>query len=232
MPEFKDLNFNVSPEVSALGIKNICFRMDGLTNRESDPQFTALAVDAMEKIHAGLTGEALKNDPILLEFRNIHSRIGFSNRDYVAASEALLLTLFKTGHLPQVNLLVDIYNLVSVETRLSLGAHDIQNVDGNIRLRLCDGSETFWPLGSAQPKTVRPGGYAYIDQANEVICMLEVRQVQKTKATLDTHDCFYIVQGNAQTPLACLEAATSRLIELTQRFCGGQAQLLYRSPSD
>ena len=37
--------------------------------------------------------------------------------------------------------------LVSIETRLSLGAHDIERVHGDISLRLAKGDEYFVPLG-------------------------------------------------------------------------------------
>jgi DNA/RNA-binding domain of Phe-tRNA-synthetase-like protein len=99
-------------------------------------------------------------------------------------------------------------------------------VEGNIHLRLTNGSEGYWPLGSSQPKTVRPGGYAYIDDANEVICMLEVRQVEKTKVTLYTKECFYIIQGNLATNLEYLSSAAERLIALTSQFCVGEARYL------
>ena len=168
----------------------------------------------------------INDERVLQGFRELHNKIGFSNRNFVSAPENLLLNLLKDGRFPHVNLLVDIYNLISVETRLSLGAHDIAHVAGNIQLRLTSGQEGFWPLGATQPKSVRPGGYAYVDDANDVLCMLEVRQVEKTKATLASSDVFYIVQGNAETELPYIQAAAQRLIALTRRFCGGTSRLL------
>jgi DNA/RNA-binding domain of Phe-tRNA-synthetase-like protein len=88
------------------------------------------------------------------------------------------------------------------------------------------GEEGFLPLGSAEPRPVRPGGYAYVDDANDVICLLEVKQVEKTKVTVDTTDCLFILQGNAQTRHEDILQAAERLIALVQKYCGGQARYL------
>jgi DNA/RNA-binding domain of Phe-tRNA-synthetase-like protein len=82
-------------------------------------------------------------------------------------------------------------------------------------------------LGATEPKQVRPGGYAYIDDGNEVICLLEVKQVEKTKATLETRDCLFIVQGNACTPWQTVREGADRLAAYLQRFCGGEVRYLY-----
>ncbi len=221
------ISFDIAPQVLDLGIRGVYFTIRGITNRPEDPDFERLKAESLQPLLPTLSRESLRADPVLQGFRDLHTRIGFSNRNFVAASESLLETLSRTGRLPQINLVVDIYNLVSVETRLALGAHDIARISGNAHLRLLDGSERFWPLGAEELKPVRAGGYAYVDGANEVICMLEVLQVEKTKVTLDTRDVLYIVQGNPATDMATLRAAAERVIQLTQQYCGGEAELLY-----
>src|SRR5262249_36366177 len=148
-------------------------------------------------------------------FRQLHEAVGRSNRKYVSSAENLLKVLLQTGQLPHVNLLVDIYNLVSVKTRLSLGAHDVSAIRGNVSLRLTTGEERFWPLGADAPKPVGPGEYAYVDDQNNMLCRLEVRQGDSTKITLGTREGFYIVQGNPVTGSEYIAAATEELLVLT-----------------
>lgn len=222
-----NLKFSVADKVTALGWTGICFRMDGLRNRESDLEFQQLKAETIRNILPTLTREKIKSDPVLAGFKRMHEAIGHSNRETVAAPEALLNMLLRTGNLPQINLLVDIYNLISVETRLALGAHDVNLIPGRVEVRFTDGTEKFVPIGTAKPKKVRAGDYAYIDGDNEILCWLEVRQVEKTKVTLETTDCFYIIQGNAETNADYLYSAASRLIELTKRFCGGTETMIY-----
>ena len=67
-------------------------------------------------------------------------------------------------------------------------------------------------------------GEAQVEALVEVLCRLEHRQCERTKVTPATTQCFYIIQGNAATPRAMLEAALARLVEQTIRFCGGREE--------
>ena len=90
--------------------------------------------------------------------------------------------ILKRGELAPINPVVDLYNLISIQSHLALGAHDIEYIDGNVNLRLTDGTERFVPIGAdGQPEPVKAGEYAYVDDSNEIICHLETRQVEKRK---------------------------------------------------
>lgn len=45
-----------------------------------------------------------------------------------------------------INKAVDIYNIVSMDTKLALGVHNIDKVDGDVTLRFMDGTERFQPM--------------------------------------------------------------------------------------
>lgn len=222
------LGFTIAPEVLALGLSGVYLVIEGFENRDSDPAFDALLDAELPALrdHYAAPG-FIKADPVLAGFRELHARVGRSNRRFVASPEALLGRFQRTGALPRVNLLVDLYNLVSLKTRLALGAHDVARIDGDVCLRLTDGSEGFHPLGAPQPEPVFPGEYAYCDAANDVLCRMEVLQVEKTKVTEATTAAFYIVQGNLNTPADTLRAAAEELMALTTRFCGGVARIVY-----
>ncbi len=223
---FDEFRFSITDAAQALGLKAVCFVIKGVHNQPTHPDFEKLKAQTLAQVTADLSFEAIQANPILSGFRALHDAIGRSNRKNVASPESLLKLVLQTGGLPQVNLLVDIYNLVSVKTRLSLGAHDLRAISGNVQLRLTDGSETFWPMGSDRPKVVSPGEYAYIDDAHNILCRLEVRQCERTKITLDTTDGFFIVQGNAQTEETSLHHTVNELLALIKRFCGGRARML------
>jgi len=175
------------------------------------------------KLSLELSADVMKNDPILAGFRELHSKIGKSNRRFPAASESLIGYFLSKGEIPAINPIVDIYNMLSLDSRLSLGAHDTDKVDGNIVLRLTDGSERFVPLGATEPVAVTSGEYCYIDDANDILCRLEHKQVEKTKVTDRTNSCFFIIQGNASTPASLLEKTTNRLAGLLAEHCKGVA---------
>lgn len=55
---------------------------------------------------------------------------------------------------------------------------------------------------------------------------MDVRQVKKTAVDLDTNSVFFVVQGNADTPLAYIEEAVAELVEQVKKYCGGQEKII------
>jgi DNA/RNA-binding domain of Phe-tRNA-synthetase-like protein len=215
------VDFCITDEVRALGVRGAFAHVAGADNRVYHPGFenfrAALAARLGEQLHADFVAA----DPVLAGFRALHERIGRSNRRYPSSAEALVGLFQRRRLIPRISPLVDVYNCVSLETRLSLGAHDLANVAGGIRLRMSDPADRFVPLGKHAPEALAAGEYCYADEC-EVLCRMEVRQCEKSKLTAATHDCFYILQGNRATGRRMLEAALERLIALTRDYCGGR----------
>lgn len=204
-----------------------CLVVSGIRNRQSDEEFERTRTREIETVLSELSPESIEADPVLLGYRALHREMGCANRRTIPAPETLLKNLLRVGQMPSINLAVDIYNLISLKTRLSCGAHDLALVDGDIHLRPTNGTERFVPLGSTEPKTVKPGEYAYVDDGNDILCRLEVRQADKTKVSVDTRDCFYIVQGNRAVDRDYIASAAREIIDFTTRFCGGTARMVY-----
>jgi DNA/RNA-binding domain of Phe-tRNA-synthetase-like protein len=223
---YEEVGFDVSDEVAALGLRGIYFAMGNIHNKDSDAEFEKVKTQTVQLVCSDLSRNTIENDPVLGGFRKLHRAVGRSNRKNISAPENLAYYMLERHDIPHVNLLVDIYNLVSIKTWLALGAHDLSNVSGDIHLRLTNGTERFVPLGSSQLKPVRAGEYVYVDDENDIICRLEVRQVEKTKVSVDTRECFFIIQGNSATDLGSLQNATDDLVGLIKRFCGGKERLL------
>src|SRR5204863_6633380 len=105
----------------------------------------------------------------------------------------------------------DVYNAISITSGLAIGAHDLSKVDRDIELRLTNGNEAFWPLGSSKSAKVPAGEYAYVDSSNEILCRLEMRQVEKSKVTIESRDVFFIVQGHQRVDATALDTAARTL---------------------
>lgn len=223
---YQDVEFRVAPDVARLGVEVAIVAMGGLHNRQADPGFDAFFAQTTAAIAGRMTVESLASDPVLLGFRDLHDAIKRSNRRFVAAPENLLRMLLERALAPRVNLLVDIYNLVSMKTRLALGAHDLAHIDGNVELRLAAGGERFHPLGIPTPTSVGPGEYGYFDSAGDVLCRLEVRQSEKTKVTVGTTEAFFIVQGHRGTTPDSFRSAVDELGRLVNAYCGGTARII------
>jgi len=218
------MRFKITDEVRRLGVRGAFAVLSDLHNRTYHPDFQLYRRELTERLQHELAPDFVDSDPVLLGFRELHDAVRRSNRRFPSSGEALVTLFQRKGLIPSINPLVDVYNGVSLETRLSLGAHDVARIAGDITLRMTDGSERFLPLGAGQPELVNPGEYCYVDGSDEVLCRLEHRQCEKTKLTADSSAAVYIIQGNARTSHAMLEQALRRLVDLTQRFCGGREE--------
>lgn len=224
------MDFQATDEVLALGVRGACVLVSELNNSTRSPKVEEWRTALFASLCATLTDASLADCPILKGFRELHQAVGRSNRKYPASAEALLTRVLKSGKLPSLNAVVDIYNGVSLETRLSLGAHDVRAIVGNVTLRLTKGDERFVPLGAVDPEPVGAGEYCYLDDTPEVLCRLEHRQVEKTKITENSSSVFYIVQGNAHTSQELISQALERLLQLTSDACGGRLMQTWNFP--
>jgi DNA/RNA-binding domain of Phe-tRNA-synthetase-like protein len=222
----RDLKFEVKKEVLDLGVKIITARIVGVQNTDLNADFEIYKDAELEKVKQGWAGKKYKDDPVLVGFRDLHTKVGRSNRDYVASPEGLRWLLLERGRFPHVNTLVDIYNLISVKTGLALGAHDVDKVNGNITLRLTKGDENFVPLGKTEPQAIFPEEYGYCDDGNNVICRLEVLQVEPTKVTTGSEDVFMIIEGNANTGDEFVKKVAEEVCRLITKYCGGTYSFL------
>lgn len=150
-----------------------------------------------------------------------------SLNDYIDVHvKRLLKNLLKKQEFHKINPLVDLYNLISMDTKLALGAHDLDKIEGNITLRLTQGNENYIPLGSEEAKEVKAGIYSYIDDANDIICYSEIRQVDKTKVTNESKDIFFIVQGNKETSDKYVKDIAKELITVVTYYLGRTDEIL------
>lgn len=220
------MEFYVEQKVLDLGVKIIGVEIDGIDNKTISDEYLQWRKDEVGVLLEKYKDFDVKQDEVLEAFYTLHEKVNVPRRKNIPASENLIKLLIKKQGLFEINKAVDIYNIISMESKLALGAHDIDKVSGNITLRLTDGTEKFRPLGSEEGKPVKPGEYSYIDENNEILCWLEIRQVEKDKVTEDSKNIFYIVQGNEKTSDDLLYETADRIVDTTVRFCNGNGKIL------
>lgn len=220
------MEFYVQQGVLDIGVKIVFAVIEGFDNRTVPEDWRAYRSERIPQLVEAYRDYDVKADPVLEGFNILHDNAGVRRRKNVPASTNLIKLLQKRGDVAFINTVVDIYNLVSVESKLALGAHDMDRIDGNFTLRFTDGTERFVPLGQTDPVPVKPHEYAYCDDANEVLCRLEVRQVNKTAVNEDTTRAAFIVQGNEATSDEYVRETAERLVTSITRFCGGAGRVV------
>lgn len=220
------MEFQVQKAVLDAGVKILFAVIEGLDNAHDSEEWNAARKAKVAELYQLYQGIDVHADPILEGFNLLHDKTGVKRRKNIPASENLIKILVKHGDLAYINKVVDIYNLVSLESKLALGAHDLDHVDGNVTLRFTQGTERFIPLGQTTPQPVHPHEYCYVDDADDILCRLEIRQVEKTLVTPSTTRVFYIIQGNEATPEELLRKTAQQLIDMTVKYAGGDGRII------
>jgi DNA/RNA-binding domain of Phe-tRNA-synthetase-like protein len=90
---------------------------------------------------------ALLESPKILATRAGYKALGKDPARYRGSAEALLRRILNGKGFPQINSVVDIINLISVESRLPIGLYDLTHVKGDIVFRPGRAGETYKGIG-------------------------------------------------------------------------------------
>lgn len=220
------MEFFVEQKVLDAGIKLYAGIIRGVDNNGDTDEWTNYRTERIKEFYERYKDVDVHEDPIIEGYNILHDNVGVKRRKNIPSTQNLIKILEKSGDIYYISRVVDVYNILSLDNKLSYGAHDLRFVEGNITLRFTDGTERFVPLGQPEPKAIAPGEYAYCDDGNDVLCRLEIRQVEKTAIRPDTTDIALLVQGNEATDDEYVKKGMSDLIEMLEKYCGGTGELI------
>lgn len=212
------MKFTISPEVKELGI-NVCMAIikdANIVNKNAN----------LEKIKketvARLQTLEISNSKILQGYRELYDKAGINA---IPPAESLINLIKANGRLPNINTIVDCYNLVSAETLISIGAHDSSHIKGDIIFRVTDGSERYTQLGQNEPIKVQKGEYACMDE-EKILCRMDIKQCNETKITKDTKEFMIYAQGNRYVTFEYLQEALQKACDLIREICSGTYEVI------
>lgn len=162
--------------------------------------------------------------PEFVKLYEIFRTVGVKPREHPPSTDSLLRFALKRGDLPAINNLVDSYNLVSIQSHLSLGAHDIDLVTPPVRLQRFPQATTFVPLGNSDGQTVGVGEFGYVDAQDRVLCRLDARQANFSKVSETTRNVLLIVEGTVAHEANVLTAAREDVERRVLEQCGGAVE--------
>jgi DNA/RNA-binding domain of Phe-tRNA-synthetase-like protein len=227
------MTFHVAKECIDLGLRAGAIVFRNVHIADASPALRAEAAQAVEDFktrfadaHAGRASRQVT------AYHDILRAVGANPRREPPSVDKLLTLALKRGHLPVLNNLVDAYNLISLRSLCSLGAHDLDLLALPVELRLLTGSETFTPIGRDQPQTVSPGEFGYVDAKSRVLCRLDVIQADFSKVTAATRNALLIIEGNSTHSPEFLGQVFQETIDLVTRHCGGTGEIVAMPASD
>ena len=210
---------SVSPYLKKQGINVAAALITDAKVANRNSKLEGLKKDVADKILGG----KIDNAKILNGYKEFYDKAGM--KECVPAAENLIKLVKKGKKFPEINTIVDCYNLVSAETGLSLGAHDMNFIKGGLVFRETRGDEKFIPLGEKNPVKINKGEYAFMDE-EEVLCRMDIKQGDKTKITKNTKSFIIYAQGNKNVGLDYLQKALKKACILLEKVCGAKYQTL------
>ena len=90
---------------------------------------------------------AVLEGPQILATRSGYKALGKDPARYRGSAEALLRRILSGKSFPQIGAVVDVINLVSVESRLPIGLYDAAKIQGDVVFRAGRAGETYKGIG-------------------------------------------------------------------------------------
>ncbi|MER7969067.1 phenylalanine--tRNA ligase beta subunit-related protein [Streptomyces sp. NPDC096080] len=227
------LTLTVSDEVRALapGFTPLVVEAHGLTNGPSTDESSALLDDAARRLADRLQGRAPHEDPHMAAWRALYTAFGAKPSRTRNSAEALARRALADGGLPRVNLLVDLYNAVSVAWLIPVGGEDLDRIEGSMSLERATGDEEFVTTAGGEELVEHPdaGEVVWRDGTGVTCRRWNWRQGPRTRLTERTVSGIFLLEGLDPMPVADVEAAGAELAELLAKFSPG-ARIEVRAP--
>lgn len=215
----------VSDDVRALapGFTHVAIEAHGLTNGPSTEASSALLDAAARRLAERLAGRAPHEDPHMAAWREVYTAFGSKPSRTRNSAEALAKRALSDAGLPRINLLVDLYNAISVAHLIPVGGEDLDHVRGGMTLVRATGDEDFVTVAGGEQVVEHPdaGEVVWRDEAGVTCRRWNWRQGPRTRLTEDTVSGIFLLESLAPAPVADVEAAAAELAELLEKFSPG-----------
>ena len=152
--------------------------------------------------------EAAKH-PVNQGYIDSISAVGRSTKKNPPTAVALIQNIKRRGSMPNINSIVDIYNVESLHSFLAIGGHDFDKIEDEICFTVSKKEDVFYPI-LAPEKFVAETDYVYKDKKG-IMAWIDVRDGENYKFDENTKNAIFIIQGNANTSVEMRLNALERI---------------------
>lgn len=111
---------------------------------ESNPAFWEhMNNDILPKVREEIDGKEWSEIPGIRGSRAAYKAFGRNPGRYRVSSEALIRRVRRGDELYHINAVVDVNNLISIESGLSVGSYDLAKIHGTVTLRKAENGEGY-----------------------------------------------------------------------------------------
>jgi len=200
-------------------IRNLCPNIkvcvvQAKVSNSPTPQTLSEEMDALEhRFRVTYMLDDINKRPAIHATRVAYKALGKEPARYRPSAEALCRRILREIPLYRINTLVDIINIISVESGFSIGAFDIGKIQGNVlTLGIGKAGEDFEAIGRGQLNI--EGLPVYRDATGGI--GTPTSDHERTKITEETTDLLIII--NSYNGIEGLQEAVNHLLELLLKY--------------
>jgi hypothetical protein len=164
---------------------------------------------AMEEWALQCQLEEVSDSAVVTGYTDLLQKVGRSTKKNPPTILALIRNIQHRGTLPQINSIIDIYNVECLRSYLAIGGHDLDKIEGPIEFTISQREDLFFPILSSE-KHVAPTDPVYRDQKG-VLAWLDVRDSDLYKFEETTKNALFVIQGNQETSVEMRLEALERI---------------------
>jgi len=210
--------FRSFPDV-VLGV--IAFQ--GIDNRSENPEILSMLRQEEAQTVQRFATIPINEHPHIAPWREAYRKFGAKPKDYPSSIENLARRVSKGHQLRHINLLVDIYNTISLRHIVPVGGEDIDKMEGDIRLTFAAENEPpVTLLGELEARSPKPGEVIYKDDISAICRRWNWKEADRTKFTEQTVHGFLVIEGLPPVGKSLVEQSINELFHLVRSYCGGE----------
>ncbi|HSE39428.1 MAG TPA: phenylalanine--tRNA ligase beta subunit-related protein [Acidobacteriota bacterium] len=219
MPKFRvdESILNVFPDV----VLGIIIARNINNSGERSEIITALRQEEAKTVER-FAGFSINEHPQILPWREAYRKFGAKPKDYPSSVENLIKRVSKGYSLPHINLLVDIYNAISLRHIVPVGGEDLDKIEGDIELVFASDHEAaIRLLGEPEDRAPKPGEVIYKDNVGAICRRWNWKEADRTKFTEATKNAVIVIEGLPPVFRIQIENILKELSALIAEYCGG-----------
>ncbi|MDP7610326.1 MAG: phenylalanine--tRNA ligase beta subunit-related protein [Candidatus Woesearchaeota archaeon] len=193
----------------------------GITNKGESKALHILLKEVGILLKTDFVSEKLAKHKLISPWRSAFLAFGSEPHKHHSSVESLMRKVLDGKDVFRKNKLVDIYNYFSLKYLIPLGGDDLDQVVGDIKLTIAEGTENFVPSGEGNKQNPDKGEVIYKDEV-EVLCRKwNWKECYKTRITENTKNAILYVEGIPPVTKKELEKLLNELKSLIKLHCGG-----------
>lgn len=206
------------------GLRVLTCQVKGVKVKRRSAGLEKLRKEIVNQMRERYDLESLKDLPTFRAYRNFFWRAGIDPTKNRPVAEALIRRILRGRPIPQINTLVDAYNLASIKTEIALAAFDADKLKGDLVMRFARRGERFLGIGMQRPMELE-GGEVVVSDAEKLVAVYPHRDAEQAKINDGTEAALLMVCGVPEIGEETLLNAARVAIEYVTRFCGGEGGL-------